>query len=57
MRAVLGLWIAGWGFLFIALGLVFAQNGYADLIVLGALATIVGHLVQRFQAANASRGG
>ena len=46
-RDVTGLWIAGWGFLLIGLGTLFAHRGWAGLVVPGVVVTTVGHLMQR----------
>ena len=46
-RSVLGLWIAGWGFLLIGLGTYFAHRGWGNLAVFGVVVSGAGHLLQR----------
>ena len=44
--SVAGLWIAGWGFLLIALGTRFATEGWGSWVVPGVIVTTAGHLIQ-----------
>ena len=46
-HGVLGLWIAGCGFLCIALGTYFAHRGWGNLVVFGVVVSGAGHLLQR----------
>ena len=41
-----GLWIAGLGFLSMGLGLIDVGGGRGNLIITGAVVTVVGHLIQ-----------
>lgn len=45
-RGVVGLWVAGWGFLLIAAGAGFAHRGWGNLAVAGIVLSGVGHVVQ-----------
>jgi hypothetical protein len=45
-REVVGLWIAGWGFLLIAVGSYFAPRGFGGLVGLGVLVAVAGHVIQ-----------
>lgn len=46
-RDVAGLWIAGWGFVLMGVGTVFADRGLGGLVIPGVIVTTVGHLMQR----------
>lgn len=46
-REVDGLWVAGWGFLLVGLGIVFAQRGWGGLVLPGVITAAIGHVVQR----------
>lgn len=57
-RGVSGLWLAGWGFLLLGLGLVFAHRGWGNAVLPGIVLAVAGHLVQlRWAAAPARRKG
>jgi hypothetical protein len=43
---VVGLFIAGWGFMLLGAGTYFADRGWGNLVVLGVLVTTAGHLIQ-----------
>ena len=45
-KSVMGLFIAGWGFMLLGAGTHFAYRGWGNLVVLGVLVTTAGHLVQ-----------
>lgn len=45
-RSVLGLWVAGWGFLLIGVGTYFAGQGWGNLVIAGVVLSGVGHLIQ-----------
>lgn len=45
-NGVVGLWIAGWGFLLIAMGTRFAAEGWGAWVVPGVIVTTAGHLIQ-----------
>ncbi|MFH1763736.1 MAG: hypothetical protein ABIF09_06040 [Gemmatimonadota bacterium] len=45
-RDVVGLWVAGWGFLLIAVGLFFADQGLGGVVVIGVATAAVGHFLQ-----------
>ena len=45
-RGVLGLWVAGWGFLLIGIGLLFADRGWGGVVVFGVATAGVGHFLQ-----------
>ncbi len=44
---VIGLWVAGWGFLMVGVGTYFAYRGWGDLVILGVAVSVVGHVIQR----------
>lgn len=46
-RGVMGLWIAGWGFLLIGVGTHLADRGWGSLAVAGVVVATAGHLLQR----------
>jgi hypothetical protein len=46
-HGVVGLWVAGWGFLLIGIGTYFAYRGWSNLVVVGVLVSGVGYLLQR----------
>ena len=45
-RGVIGLWISGWGFLLIGVGLHFADRGYGGVVLFGVATAGVGQLLQ-----------
>jgi hypothetical protein len=45
-RGVIGLWVSGWGFLLIGVGLHFADRGYGGVVLLGVATAGVGHFLQ-----------
>lgn len=45
-RSVVGLWVAGWGFLLIGAGTRWAELGWSGLVVPGVIVTTAGHLLQ-----------
>ena len=53
-RGVVGLWVSGWGFLLIGVGLYFADRGFGGVVILGIAAAGVGHFLQ---SRNSRRGG
>ena len=53
-RGVVGLWVAGWGFLLMGLGIYFAHRGWGNLVMLGVVVAGVGHLLQ-FRASGRGR--
>ncbi len=53
-RGVVGLWVSGWGFLLIGVGLYFADRGFGGVVILGVASAGVGHFLQ---SRNSRRGG
>jgi hypothetical protein len=53
-RGVVGLWVSGWGFLLIGVGLYFADRGFGGVVLLGVATAGVG---QFLQARSGRRGG
>ena len=45
-RSVVGLWVSGWGFLLIGVGLHFANRGFGGVVVFGVATAGVGHFLQ-----------
>ena len=45
-RHVIGLWVSGWGFLLIGVGLFFADRGFGGVVVIGVATAGVGHFLQ-----------
>jgi hypothetical protein len=45
-RSVIGLWVSGWGFLLIGVGLQYADNGFGGVVILGVATAGVGHFLQ-----------
>ena len=45
-RGVIGLWVSGWGFLLIGVGLHFADRGYGGVVLLGVATAGVGQFLQ-----------
>lgn len=50
-KGVIGLWVAGWGFLLIGLGVRWLDQGGGGFLVPGVIVTTVGHIIQRRFAA------
>ena len=45
-RSVVGLWVSGWGFLLIGVGLHFANRGFGGVVVFGVAIAGVGQFLQ-----------
>jgi hypothetical protein len=45
-RGVIGLWVSGWGFLLIGVGLHYADRGFGGVVILGVATAGVGHFLQ-----------
>jgi len=45
-RSLIGLWVAGVGFIMIGAGLAFADRGWGSAVLPGVIVTVVGHFVQ-----------
>jgi hypothetical protein len=43
---VIGLWVSGWGFLLIGVGLHFADRGFGGVVVIGIATAGVGHFLK-----------
>lgn len=46
-REVDGLWVSGWGFLLVGLGIVLADRGWGGLVLPGVITSVVGQVVQK----------
>jgi hypothetical protein len=54
-REVDGLWVAGWGFLLVGLGIVFSHRGWGGLVLPGVVAAAIGHVVQKRRTGGITR--
>ena len=45
-RGVVGLWVAGWGFLLVGVGIGYVGRGWGGLVVPGVALATVGHFMQ-----------
>ena len=54
-RSVLGLWIAGWGFLLVGVGLGFADRGWGSAVLPGIVTVVVGHFIQSWVSRSSRR--